>query len=351
MSHVLHVNLASDSYDIIIKKDSLKDISDYIKDIAGGERIAVITDENVAPHYAGILEKSLEASGYTTKTIVMPAGEATKSIDNLPEIYRQLIEFEMTRSDSIIALGGGVIGDLGGYVAATYLRGIKYIQIPTTLLSQVDSSVGGKVAVNLKQGKNLVGCFYQPKIVIIDPNVLDTLSDRYFIDGMAEVIKYGCVFDSEFFLFLESLKTKENFMENIEHIIAKSLMHKRAVVQNDVYDTGERMLLNFGHTLGHAVESYYNYSRYTHGEAVAIGMAEITEYSEKIGITKQGTAKAIKDLLCAVGLETEMDTHDREEIAKHVVFDKKRLDGVLKLVLLEDIGRGVIRDSSVDFLK
>ncbi len=351
MGKTLHVNLGLDSYDIVITKGILSDIGNCLSGIIKSERIVIITDENVGKEYADTVNSSLVSAGYKVKIITLPAGESTKDMSNLPMLYEHLLDFSMTRSDSVLALGGGVVGDLGGYVAATYQRGVQYIQVPTSLLAQVDSSVGGKVAVNLKQAKNMIGCFYQPKIVIIDPDVLTTLPDKYFADGMAEVVKYGCAFDSKFFMQLAGMKNREDFMSNIQDIIYTSLTHKKNVVEKDVFDTGERMLLNFGHTVGHAIESHYKYKRYSHGEGVAIGMVSITSISERLGITKVGTTDAIRKMLISIGLPTEIDEDDKQAIFERVAYDKKRLNSVLNLILLKDIGQAFIYSGSVDFFR
>ena len=273
----LNVDLPQNGYEIIIEKGILSNLAKEIKEVFNGNKIFVLTDKNVDKFYGDKVINELEAAGYDTKKLALEPGEETKAFFTLPKVYDELLNFKLTRSDLILTLGGGVIGDLGGFVASTYLRGVPFIQCPTTLLAQVDSSVGGKVGVDLDRGKNLVGSFYQPIKVIIDPNVLETLSDRVFNDGMAEVIKYGCIKDEEFFNKLLNYKDKEEVMNNIEYIIHNCCKIKKEVVEKDEKDTGERMLLNFGHTIGHAIEQYYKYSKYTHGEAVAIGMYEITK--------------------------------------------------------------------------
>ena len=234
--------------------------------------------------------------------------------------------------EQTIALGGGVVGDISGFAASTFLRGIKFIQIPTTLLAQVDSSVGGKVAVNLDGGKNLVGSFYQPKAVLIDPDMLSTLSERIFNDGMAEVIKYALIWDKELFSELE----KDTL--DIEKIIYTCVDIKRQVVEEDEFDTGKRMILNFGHTYGHVVESAYNYETYTHGEGVAIGMARITERTEKMGITKVGTYDKIVSILKKYDLCFDDYSIDKETAANIMLRDKKSAGGSINYIVLKEIG-------------
>lgn len=344
----LRVDLKEKSYNIFIEKGLLDRIGELVKNISRAQKITILTDGNVHSYYGEKVKRSLMDKGYEVKNIVLKAGEATKSFNTLPGVYNELLDFKMTRSDLIITLGGGVIGDLGGFVASSFLRGIDFIQIPTSLLAQVDSSVGGKVGVDLERGKNLVGSFYHPKAVFIDPNVLDTLEDRFFKDGMAEVIKYGCIKDAEFFYKLKSYKNKDVVMENIEDIIYKCCDIKRDTVEKDEKDKGERMLLNFGHTLGHAIEQHYHYSKYTHGEGVAIGMYEITKISETIGITKRGTSNAIKDILVQYGLPYKMDIK-KEEVLEAITLDKKNLDKNLNVIILKELGVSFINKTTVEF--
>ena len=266
----------------------------------------------------------------------------------MPDIYNEFLNFNLTRSDLIIALGGGVIGDLAGFAASTYLRGIDFIQIPTSLLAQVDSSVGGKVAVDLERGKNLVGSFYHPKCVLIDPQVLSTLNDKFFADGMGEVIKYGCIKDSNFFEFLYKMKDNEQLMSNMEEVIYKCCDIKRQVVERDEKDKGERMLLNFGHTLGHSIEQYYNYEKYTHGEAVAIGMYMITKISEEKGLTKKETAEKIKDILIKYNLPYEVNVN-LKELLEAINLDKKKMGNDLNIIVLKEIGNSEIYKTTISF--
>lgn len=347
----LVVNLGERSYPIIIKKGLIDETGLEIKKIFKGKKIFILTDKNVNSYYGDKVKECLTKEGYNVKLMALEPGEETKSFNTLPSVYNELLDFKITRSDLIITLGGGVVGDLGGFVASTFLRGIAFVQMPTSLLAQVDSSVGGKVAVDLEKGKNLVGSFYHPKLVLIDPNVLKTLSDRFFKDGMAEVIKYGCIKDREFFYFLKDLKTKEEVMNNIEKIIHTCCDIKRCVVENDEKDTGERMLLNFGHTLGHAVETYYNYSKFTHGEAVAIGMYEISKIAEAKGLTESGVAEDIKEILIQYGLPYEAPIKESSDILDTISLDKKNIDNVLKVVLIKTMGEAYLEKTTVDFFR
>lgn len=344
----LKVNLKENSYFINIEKGILNKIAEEIREVFKGDKVFIITDRIVDKYYGDRLLNNLLEAGYKAKKLVLREGESTKSFNTLPLVYDELLNFKFTRSDLIIALGGGVIGDLAGFIASTYLRGVPFVQCPTTLLAQVDSSVGGKVGVDLDKGKNLVGSFYHPKKVLIDPIVLETLTDRVFSDGMAEVIKYGCIKDREFFYKLLNYKNKEDVMHNIEYIIHTCCKIKAQVVEKDEKDTGERMLLNFGHTIGHAIEQYYSYDKYTHGEAVAIGMYIISKISEKYTITKEGTSEAIKEILIKYKLPYNLDI-DIKELIKTIELDKKNLGKTLNIIALKEIGKSFIYKTKKEF--
>ncbi len=328
----LTVKTKSHNYDITIEKGLIKKSGSIIKDFVGENTAFVITDDNVWNIYGDKFSAILSEAEVNFEVMILPHGEKTKSISHLTDIYNKMAEIKLTRSDYIIALGGGVVGDISGFAASTFLRGIKFIQIPTTLLAQVDSSVGGKVAVNLDSGKNLVGSFYQPQAVLIDPDMLDTLSDRIFNDGMAEVIKYALIWDKELFSELE----KDTL--DIEKIIYTCVDIKRQVVEEDEFDTGKRMILNFGHTYGHVVESAYNYETYTHGEGVAIGMARITDRTEKMGITKVGTYDKIVSILKKYDLYFDDYSIDKETATNIMLRDKKSAGGSINYIVLKEIG-------------
>ncbi|MGL5414971.1 MAG: 3-dehydroquinate synthase [Clostridium sp.] len=347
----LFVDLGENSYEIVIEKGLIKNISREIKEVFNGNKIFVITDENVEKYYGEIVRKSLVEEGFEVDYISLEPGEKTKAFNTLPLVYNRLLDFKLTRKDLIITLGGGVIGDLGGFVASTFLRGVSFIQVPTTLLAQVDSSVGGKVAVDLERGKNLVGSFYQPKRVVIDPNVLETLDEKFFKDGLGEVIKYGFIKDEDLYKNLEDYKDKDEVMKNIEYIIYTCCNIKRAVVENDEKDLGERMILNFGHTIGHAVETFYDYGKYTHGECVAIGMYNIFKITEEKKLTKNIYSENLKELLIKYDLPYEMDESIREKILKTIALDKKNMGKILKVILVREIGKAEIYDTNVEFFK
>lgn len=351
MGRNLYVDLGENSYNIAIEKGILSRLGEEIKKVYNGEKIFIITDDNVNKYYGEKVEKSLKDAGFLTKKLVLKAGEETKSFNTLPRIYNELLDFKLTRKELIITLGGGVIGDLGGFAASSFLRGVPFIQVPTSLLAQVDSSVGGKVAVDLPKGKNLVGSFYQPKAVIIDPEVLNTLPDKFYKDGMGEVIKYGCIKDKDLFNKLSSISSREELMEHIEDVIYTCCDIKRAVVEKDEKDLGERMLLNFGHTLAHAIETFYNFKGYSHGEAVSIGMYNITLKGEELGLTEKGVAENIKNILINYGLPYEMKINDNEAIVNTIALDKKNIGSELKIILLHSIGDSYIYNTKPDFFK
>ncbi len=331
---------ASTSYDIYIERGSLKNCGKIIADTVKTRKTAIITDDIVDGLYAKTVADSLEKEGFTVCKFVFPNGESSKSTETLNMIYTFLCENNITRTDCIIALGGGVVGDITGFAAATFLRGLDYIQIPTTLLAQIDSSVGGKTAIDLPCGKNLVGAFKQPKCVICDSDVLSTLTQEILSDGMAEAIKYGMIRDKELFELISS-HNLENVNEIIDEIVYKSISIKRDVVENDEFDTGERMILNFGHTLGHAVESYYNYETYTHGSAVAIGMCMITCKKCDADMLEQ-----LKKCVVAYKLPTHCDA-PIDELLKRCSNDKKRESGNINYIVCHVIGKAEIKKVTI----
>lgn len=343
----LYVDLGENSYPIYIENNILAEADKFISEAFSGKKIMIVSDDNVYPLYGEKL-RSVLSGRFECYSLVLPHGEATKSFQSLPLIYNALLEVKLSRSDLVIALGGGVIGDLAGFAAASYLRGVKFVQIPTSLLAQVDSSVGGKVAVDLPQGKNLVGAFYQPSLVLIDPLVLDTLPERFINDGMGEVIKYGCIKDKELFAALEAHRSFEDLKPELPGIIHRCVDIKRIVVEEDQFDTGERMLLNFGHTLAHTIEQYYRYERESHGEAVAIGMYQITKLAEEKGLTPSGEAEHIRKVLDTYGLPYKCGL-SLKDLTGAITLDKKNMAGKLNVVLLHAIGDSYVYPTSADF--
>ena len=342
----LTVNLGKNSYPIYIENGILAQAGRYVRECFSGKKIMIVSDDNVFPLYGQQVMDSLK--DYECHSLVLPHGEPTKNFQSLPKIYTAMLDAKLTRSDLVIALGGGVIGDLAGFAAASYLRGIKLVQIPTSLLAQVDSSVGGKVAVDLPQGKNLVGAFYQPKMVLIDPDVLNTLPEHFIKDGMGEVIKYGCIKDGSLFDRLCAHSSFEDLKPELPEIIARCVDIKRIVVEADQFDTGERMLLNFGHTLAHTIEQYYNYERESHGEAVGIGMYQITLMAEEKGLTGSGCADQIKKALDIYGLPSSCGL-PVTDLTKAITLDKKNLNGKLNVVLLKELGSSYVYPTDISF--
>ncbi len=340
---VIIANTNSSSYEIIISNNSLKTAGKTVSSSVKGRKIFIVTDHNVEKLYLDTVRKSLISEGFEVGYYSIVPGEASKNQDELFKIYNKLNEFQVSRADGIVALGGGVVGDLAGFAAATYLRGVSLIGIPTTLLAQVDSSVGGKTAIDMPFGKNMVGAFYQPQVVIIDPKVLATLPRSVMNDGMAEVIKYGCIRDGSLFSSIESN------MIDLEWIVEKCIQIKVAVVANDERDKGERMLLNFGHTTGHAIEKVTGYNEITHGQAVGIGMVIACALGERVGITKAGTCDRIKNCLNKFGLPVKIEI-DFDQLIKAIDSDKKNFSEKIYFVLLKDIGEGVLHPFKRDEL-
>ncbi len=323
--------------EIYIENGLLSKVGELTKTVLKGKKIALISDTNVYPLYGDNIKTQLENEGYKVFTYIFKAGEASKNTSELIKIVEFMAENELTREDGAVALGGGVCGDMVGFAASVFLRGIKFVQIPTSLLAQVDSSVGGKTAVDLPQGKNLCGAFHQPSLVIIDPDVLKTLSPHFFSDGMGEVIKYGCIKSASLFEKLESGNVKDNLTE----IITECVSIKRQVVENDEKEHGERALLNFGHTCGHAIEKLWNFETVSHGEAVAIGMVMITRAGENLGITEKGTTDRLIKVLEKNDLKIS-DTHTDKEIISAMNGDKKRTGTGIKFVMINKIGSSFI---------
>ncbi|MCY6959238.1 3-dehydroquinate synthase [Clostridium brassicae] len=338
----LNINLTHKTYPIYIEKGLMNSIGEEIKKIYARKNIVIVSDKNVWRFYGDKLVENLNKSGFKVNKIVVEPGEKSKSFDVLLNIYNKLLDFGVTRGDLIIALGGGVIGDLTGFAAATFLRGIPFVQIPTSLLAQIDSSIGGKVAVDLNRGKNLVGNFYHPEAVFIDSDVLSTLDDRYLYDGMAEVIKYACIRDEKLFYRLLSYNSKEELIQNMDYIIETCCNVKKEIVERDEKDTGDRMILNFGHTIGHAIEKYFNFEKYTHGEAVALGMYSITKKSEELGLTEKGVSENIAKMLKKYNLQYEIDIENKDTILEAIGVDKKNSGKFINIIILKKIGEGFI---------
>jgi 3-dehydroquinate synthase len=340
------VNLGNRSYDILIGENLLESVADYISPILKRPRTVIVTDDNVAKHQLSRIESNLDNSNIQYDTITLPAGEATKSLSMLENLLNQLLTLRLERNDTIIAFGGGVIGDLVGFAASIYLRGIDFIQIPTTLLAQVDSSVGGKTGINSDFGKNLIGAFHQPRLVLIDVTTLETLDPRHVVAGYAEVVKYGLINDPAFFNWLEvngSALIAGDRELRIE-AIKRSCDAKAAVVADDEKEKGARALLNLGHTFGHALEAENGYNDdLFHGEAVAMGMIMAFELSKRLGLCSQGDCDRIIKHFAGVGApKAKQFDFEVGKLVHHMKGDKKMDDGKLTFVITRGIGEAFL---------
>ncbi|MCT4631781.1 MAG: 3-dehydroquinate synthase [Firmicutes bacterium] len=339
----LEVLLGENSYDIHIESGIRNRIFQMLEfDEKSDDKYVIFSDKNVYYHYKGLFDQIVKEANGRVFLYVSEAGEKSKHISAINKAYEFLVEKGINRKDTVIALGGGVVGDFAGFIASTYMRGIKFVQVPTTLLSQVDSSVGGKVAVNLDVGKNLVGSFYQPDIVLIDPEFLITLKDRYFMDGLAEVIKYGFIKEEKIIDILEKCEDRKDIMDNIQELIRISCEIKKDIVIEDEKESGIRAILNFGHTIAHSIEKLGNYSKYTHGEAVAIGMVKILEAGAKSGVTDVALISRARKLLESFALPVESE-YTNEELYKNLLNDKKFEGQNIKLILVGKIGEAIIK--------
>lgn len=337
----LKVNLGDRSYSIHVGEKLLSRTGEFLKQVGCGGKVGIVTNPTVAALYLRPVEESLSRSGFEVTSILVPDGEEHKNSTSLSLIYDRLISDRFERNASIVALGGGVIGDLAGFAAATLLRGISYVQIPTTLLAQVDSSIGGKTGINHQQGKNLIGAFYQPRLVLSDLEVLRTVPRREFVSGLAEVIKYGIIADPGLFVLLEQQIGRLIDLDRklLEEIVAVSCAIKAKVVEKDERESDYRAVLNFGHTIGHALEAVTGYGRFLHGEAVAIGMNGAASISVNQGVCDEPSFKRIHRLIGAAGLPARMPSDISPlDIVKSMEVDKKSAEGRIKFVLCEGIG-------------
>ena len=362
-ARIVPVELGTRSYDVQIGPGLLGKAAELIADTLGDARCGIVTDENVARQHLGSLEASLAASGRHAGSIILPAGESTKSFGQLDQLCQRLLEFGLERRDAVIALGGGVIGDLSGFAAAIVRRGMRYVQIPTSLLAQVDSSVGGKTGINTPQGKNLVGAFHQPGLVLAATAVLATLPPRQMRAGYAEIAKYGLLGDAAFFTWLENNWEKlfQHDQSALMHAISRSVEMKAKIVARDETETGDRALLNLGHTFGHALEAWCGYSdRLLHGEAVSIGTCLAFRLSEDLDLCAPQTAARVAAHLKTVGLPTSIadisgTLPSADEMLRLMRQDKKVQSGKLTLILAKQIGssfatRDVAPDTLLEFL-
>ncbi|HYB57077.1 MAG TPA: 3-dehydroquinate synthase [Alphaproteobacteria bacterium] len=350
LRHTIRVALGERSYDILVGERLIEDAGVLLAPVLARPRVVVVTDEHVAALHLDRLAASLDRAQVFHDEIVLPPGEATKDWAHLEAVLDRLLEGAIERTTTLVALGGGVIGDLTGFAASIVLRGIAYVQIPTTLLAQVDSAVGGKTAINTRHGKNLVGSFHQPRLVLADVGALATLPERELLAGYAEVAKYGLINDAEFFAWLErhGKALAAGDAEALHHAVARSCELKAAIVAADEREGGERALLNLGHTFGHALEAETGFGReLLHGEAVALGMVMAFELSVRLGYCPPADAARVRRHLAAMGLPTTLDRRDgrrwdADRLVEHMARDKKVRDGRIAFVLARGIGEAFV---------
>lgn len=341
------VALGSRSYEIVVGSGLLKHVGDLCGDLLPGRRVMIVTNPAVNRLYGTTVSNSLRRAGFQVATTEIPAGERAKSLRQAAGLYRAFLDNRMDRRSVVVALGGGVIGDLAGYAAATFLRGVPLVQIPTTLLAQVDSSVGGKVAVNLPEGKNLVGAFYQPSLVVADVRTLQSLPPRQMRGGLAEVVKYGMIADRELLTYVETyldaiLRAEE---ESLTYLVTRSCAIKAQVVEEDEREEGMRAILNFGHTVGHALETGAGYRKLLHGEAIAVGMVVATKLSVDRGLCEQRDLDRLRTLLIRIGLPVETSL-DMKRLMRTIGYDKKVRNRMIYVVLTKGIGHVTLAEIS-----
>jgi len=350
--HTVHIELGQRSYDVYIKSGLLDHSGQLLSNFVPNKNVAIITNSTIATLYLDVLKLSLHAHGFSSREIILSDGEQFKTLESMQVIYEQLAGFDLDRASALIALGGGVIGDMAGFAAATFLRGISFFQIPTTLLAQVDSSVGGKTGVNLPGGKNLVGAFYQPAAVIIDPCVLGTLPEPELNAGLAEVIKYGIIRDAGFFGFIENhlnaIRQRET--DVLSSLIMKCCRIKADIVSRDETEKGVRAHLNYGHTLGHAVETLTGYCGFLHGEAVAIGMCAAAQLSRALGFCELPDVQRIESLISSCGLPVRAPVFPVADYMDAMLKDKKKSGSTINCVLLRRIGEVFLYPVSPELL-
>jgi len=341
----IKVRLSSSSYEICIGPGLLMQTGHWLKELGFSDKLVIISDTRVKSLYGDALRQSLSSEGFNTSLLEVPEGEEQKSLQTASKLYNELSNFYAGRTTPILALGGGVIGDLSGFVAATYLRGMPLVQMPTTLLAQVDSSIGGKVAVNYGQLKNKIGAFYQPSLVVSDITSLGSLSISEFANGLAEAIKSAVVWDKKFFAYLEENLEKIKVLgdEEVEEVVVRSAKIKAEIVERDERDSGLRSILNYGHTIGHAIETVSGFE-IEHGEAVAIGMLAAARISNKMGILDKNELIRLRRVVERAGLPIEIPSLDAEKLIQAMKHDKKILGGKIRFILPKAIGDVFITD-------
>lgn len=338
---IVPVELGKNSYDIYIGNGLEQQIRDFCQQAGFSGKGLIVTDTNVGPIYGQWLQDLLQQAGQQVEIYEIPAGESSKSMEMAEKLFTKCIETGMDRKSPVFALGGGVVGDLAGFVAASYMRGVPFVQVPTSLLAQVDSSVGGKVAVNHPLGKNLIGAFYQPKAVFMDLNTLQTLPKREIYTGLGEIIKYGIIYDAQFFQYLEDNIEQVASLANeaAAHMTARSCEIKADVVSQDEKELGLRAILNFGHTAAHAIEKNTGYTKYNHGEAVAIGMVCAAYISKSLGMIDQSVVDRVISLILKLHLPIKAQGCTVDDLYRDIFHDKKTVGGKVKWILMESIGQ------------
>lgn len=324
------------SYTVFIENGLFSAAGEKIRLLSKGNKAAIITDSNVAPLYLDLLKEKLGQNGFSVFSYIFPAGESSKNLHTIAEIYDCLAEGGLTRTDCVIALGGGVTGDMAGFAAATFLRGVPFFQIPTSVLAAVDSSIGGKTGFDTKYQKNQIGAFYQPSMVLIDPELFETLPETVYFDGFAEMIKHGAILNPEILSLLEG-----DYRSYMDKLICENVKVKVSVVEQDEKDTGIRAILNYGHTFGHAAEKLEGYAGITHGSAVAAGMVYAARLGEAMGLTKPGTAKALSTIVKRFHLPDSL-SHTPDDLFEAAISDKKNLSGKIGVILLSEFGKAFV---------
>ena len=349
---VISVNLGPRSYAIVVEPGALATVGVRLRALGVGTRAVVVTDTDVLHLHGAAVTKSLQEAGFSVTTLEVPAGEAAKTLAVAERCWDRLLAAGADRTSTILALGGGAVGDLAGFVAAAYMRGVNFVQLPTTVLAQVDASIGGKTAVDHPKAKNLIGAFHQPRLVVVDPAVVRTLGDREFRSGLAEIVKHGIVLDVAYFDDVErsAAALQGRDLETLTRIIGGSCRLKAGVIERDPEERSElRYALNAGHTIGHALEAATHYERWTHGEAVALGLAADAHLAERLGVSTGATTRRQETLLAAVGLPVRAPGVDAEAVVKAVAHDKKSRDGRVPFVLAPAIGTfRVVYDVGLD---
>jgi len=349
MSSVIHVGLSPQPYDIVIADNSLEQLGQLMTSLNLGKKILVVSNRTISRHYGQRAIATLNSAGFEVATVDLSAGERYKTLASVQKIYNAALENRLERTSTMVALGGGVIGDMTGFAAATWLRGINFVQVPTTLLAMVDAAIGGKTGVNHPQGKNLIGAFHQPRLVLIDPQVLNTLPVREFRAGMAEVIKYGVIWDAQLFAQMEQSQRLDQlrYLDAglLPEILRRSTQAKADVVSKDEKEAGLRAILNYGHTIGHAVESLTGYRLVNHGEAVAIGMVAAGQLAVALQFWEQAASERQLALIQKAGLPTQLpEGIDIEAILDAIQMDKKVQNGRVRFILPTQIGKAKVTD-------